>query len=217
MLGAIEILLSGQDLLSAAPHLGIQGLAGYLIPAHLLLMGVLLWLNPVDRIIYSLIAMFLALWSWTTSNLGGFFIGMLLGMVGGALAFAWTTDAKYRSASRRVRGKQRILPSSVGIVQAGVHRLQQLCHLSGLGGVVRNAVLGASHLRLGRHRREQLARAVGLRQVSGMIAYFAAVLRPGQHPRDCDREHEDRKEAAPVPLPREPGQYQSSAEPTHVE
>ena len=112
MIGASEILLSGQDLLSVVPHIGIQGLAGYLIPAHLLLMGVLLWLNPIDRIIYSLIAIFLALWSWTTSNLGGFFVGMLLGMVGGALAFAWTTDAKHGSPSRRVRGKQRILSSS---------------------------------------------------------------------------------------------------------
>ena len=121
MIGASEMLLSGQDLLSVVPHIGIQGLAGYLIPAHLLLMGVLLWLNPVDRIIYSLIAIFLALWSWTTSNLGGFFVGMLLGMVGGALAFAWTTDAKHGSPSRRVRGKQRILSSSdVGIVRVAV-------------------------------------------------------------------------------------------------
>ena len=221
MIGASEMLLSGQDLLSVAPHIGIQGLAGYLIPAHLLLMGVLLWLNPVDRIIYSLIAIFLALWSWTTSNLGGFFVGMLLGMVGGALAFAWTTDAKHGSPSRRVRGKQRILSSSdIGRVRVAVlvrvvriHRLQQLFHLSGLGGVVRNAVIGASRLLLVRHRREQLDLAVG-----DMVADFAGVLCPGQHPRDRDREHEDEQEAAPAPLPsvREPVQYQSRAEPPHV-
>ncbi len=249
MIGASEMLLSEQDLLSVVPHIGIQDLAGYLIPAHLLLMGVLLWLNPIDRIIYSLIAIFLALWSWTTSNLGGFFVGMLLGMVGGALAFAWTTDSKHGSPSRRVRGTQRILSSSVvGIVRVGVHRLQQLFHPSGLGGVVRNAVLGASHLLLVRYRRKQHARAVGLdqgadprlargddppqqrmqppaeplqhilRQVSGMVSNFAGVLCLGQHPRDSDREHEDKQEAGPPPLPRvrEPGQYQSSAEPPRV-
>jgi Family of unknown function (DUF6114) len=155
MIGASEMLLSGQDLLSVVPHIGIQDLAGYLIPAHLLLMGVLLWLNPADRIIYSLIAIFLALWSWTTSNLGGFFIGMLLGMVGGALAFAWTTDAKHglgAGGSGRVVRVHRLL------------RLQPLRHLSGLGDVVRNAVLGASRLLLVRLRRVQLARAVGLDQ-----------------------------------------------------
>ena len=206
MVGASEMLLSEQDLLSVVPHIGIQGLAGYLIPAHLLLMGVLLWLNPVDRIIYSLIAIFLALWSWTTSNLGGFFVGMLLGMVGGALAFGWTTDAKHGLG---VGGNDRVV---------GVHRLQQFLHLSGLGDVVRNAVPGARHLLPVRHRREQPARAVGLdqgagprlargddlpqqrmrppaeplqhvlRQVSVMVADFAVVLRPGQHPRDSDRE-----------------------------
>ena len=149
MIGASEMLLSEQDLLSVVPHIGIQGLAGYLIPAHLLLMGVLLWLNPAERTIYSLIAIFLALWSWTTSNLGGFFVGMLLGMVGGALAFAWTTDAKHGLG---VGGNERVVR---------VHRLQQLLHLSGLGDVVRNAALGASHLLPVRQRREQLPRAVG--------------------------------------------------------
>jgi len=169
MTGASEMLLSEQDLLSVVPHIGIQGLAGYLIPAHLLLMGVLLWLNPAERTIYSLIAIFLALWSWTTSNLGGFFVGMLLGMVGGALAFAWTTDAQHGSPSRRVRGKQRILSSSAGIAHVGVHLLDVLRH------------------------------------VSGMVADVAVVLRPGQHSRDSDREHEGQQEAAPAPLPREPG------------
>ncbi len=119
MIGASEMLLSGQGMLSVVPHMGIQSLAGYLIPAHLLLMGVLLWLIPADRIIYSLIAISLALWSWTTTNLGGFFVGMLLGMVGGALAFAWTTDAKHGSPRRTVRGKQRILTFSGWIVRVG--------------------------------------------------------------------------------------------------
>lgn len=234
MIGASEMLLSEQDLLSGVPHIGIQGLAGYLIPAHLLLMGVLLWLNPIDRIIYSLIAIFLALWSWTTSNLGGFFIGMLLGMVGGALAFAWTTDAKHGLGAG---GNDRVVR---------VNRLQQLRHLSGLGDVVRNAVLGASHLLPVRPRREQLPRAVGLDQgadprlalgddlpqqrmrplaehlqhalwqVCGMVADFAVVLRPSQHPRDSDREHEDTQEAAPAPLPRVRNRASISQVPGHL-
>ena len=60
----------------------------------MLLCGVLLWFNPGPRAFYSLLTIFLALGSWVTSNLGGFFVGMLLGVVGGALAFAWAPDSE---------------------------------------------------------------------------------------------------------------------------
>src|SRR5262249_56460429 len=70
-------------------HIGIQGLAGYLVPTVLVLCGLLLWFNPGQRVFYSLLSVLLALTSWITSNLGGFFVGMLLGVLGGSLAFAW--------------------------------------------------------------------------------------------------------------------------------
>jgi hypothetical protein len=87
-----EILVSERAPLRVVTHIGTQGLAGYLIPTFLLLCGALLWFNPIDRSIHSLVAIFLALGSWITSNLGGYFVGMMVGVVGGALAFAWTTD-----------------------------------------------------------------------------------------------------------------------------
>ena len=71
----------------------MQGLAGYLVPVLLLLCGVLLLFSPGQRLFYSLVAAFLTLASWLTSNLGGFFIGLLLGLVGSALAFAWAPPA----------------------------------------------------------------------------------------------------------------------------
>lgn len=39
--------------------------------------------------LYSVLALVMALASWITSNLGGFLIGLLLGVVGGSLAFSW--------------------------------------------------------------------------------------------------------------------------------
>jgi hypothetical protein len=94
--GALLVILSGALILLSekAPvaviiHIGLQGLAGYLIPAIMLLCGVLLLVNPVQRTFYSLLAILLALGSFITSNFGGFFVGMLLGIVGGSLAFAW--------------------------------------------------------------------------------------------------------------------------------
>jgi hypothetical protein len=105
------MLVSEQAPLPVVTHIGTQGLAGYLIPTFMALCGVLLWLNPTDRIIYSLLALFLALGSWITSNLGGFFVGMLTGVLGGSLAFAWTTDSEYRSPGW-IRATSRVtLPS----------------------------------------------------------------------------------------------------------
>ena len=89
LLGGSVILLSERAPLPLIVHIGIQGLAGYLVPAVLLLCGLLLWFNPGQRVFYSLLSVLLALTSWITSNLGGFFVGMLLGVLGGSLAFAW--------------------------------------------------------------------------------------------------------------------------------
>jgi Family of unknown function (DUF6114) len=98
------ITVSEQAPLPVVTSIGIQGPGGYLIPRFMLICGLLLWLTPIARGFHSLLAISLALGSWITSNLGGFFIGMLIGVVGGALAFAWTTDADYRSPGR-LRGR----------------------------------------------------------------------------------------------------------------
>jgi len=95
-------------------HIGAQGLAGYLVPLMLLLCGILLWFHPAQRAFNSLLAMMLALLSWITSDLGGFFIGMLLGLIGGALAFAWTTGPE-RQPRRRPHDNREIRQSSWGL------------------------------------------------------------------------------------------------------
>jgi hypothetical protein len=98
LLGGAEILLSERAPLPLVIHIGLQGLAGYLVPLISLLCGALLWFHPVQRTFYSLLAVLLALGSWITSNLGGFFIGMLLGVIGGALAFGWADGGWPRRA-----------------------------------------------------------------------------------------------------------------------
>jgi hypothetical protein len=84
-------------------HIGLQGLAGYLIPVVMVLCGLLLLFHPLQRVFYSVLAVLLALGSWITSNLGGFFVGMLLGLVGGSLAFAWQQRDEHGHGQRRRR------------------------------------------------------------------------------------------------------------------
>ena len=98
--GGLLVTLAGAEILTVqAPlpvvvRVGMQGLTGYLVPMIMVLCGVLLLVNPAQRLFYSLVAAVLALASWVTSNLGGFVVGLLLGLVGSALAFAWSPTAR---------------------------------------------------------------------------------------------------------------------------
>jgi hypothetical protein len=92
LLAGVEIFMTVKAPLPVIVHVGMEGFIGYLLPIVIALLGVLLLLNPAQRLFYSLLAAVLSLATWITSNLGGFIIGLLLGLVGSALAFAWSPD-----------------------------------------------------------------------------------------------------------------------------
>jgi hypothetical protein len=114
--GGLLIILAGAEIFATerAPlpvvlHVGLQGIAGYAIPIVLVLLGILLWVNPAQRLFYSIVAAALVLASWLTSNLGGFLLGLLLGIIGCALAFGWVPHKHPRT---RRRGGRATTPSS---------------------------------------------------------------------------------------------------------
>jgi hypothetical protein len=70
-------------------YIGIGGVFGVLIGALLIAAGTALLVNPVHRSFYGIAGIILGIASFPASNLGGFFFGMLLAIVGGALGYAW--------------------------------------------------------------------------------------------------------------------------------
>ncbi|MCY9782419.1 PT domain-containing protein [Nocardiopsis sp. EMB25] len=86
-------------------YAGIAGVSGTLIGVLLIAIGVLSWLQPVQHTFFGLVGLLLALVSFVTSNFGGFVIGMLLGIVGASLVFAWAPRVR-----RRPRGRRRTRP-----------------------------------------------------------------------------------------------------------
>jgi hypothetical protein len=102
-LGGAEILLTEKASLKVVMHIGIQGVAGYLLPSVMLLCGLLILFNPAQRLFYSIIGILLSLGTWVTSNLGGFIIGLLLGVTGSCLAFGWLPDQEPRQGILRRR------------------------------------------------------------------------------------------------------------------
>lgn len=69
---------------------GMAGMSGFVIGAVLASLGLFLLFSPHLHGPLGVAAMVLSLASFVTTNLGGFVVGMLAGIVGGALAFAWT-------------------------------------------------------------------------------------------------------------------------------
>jgi Family of unknown function (DUF6114) len=99
LLAGIELLLiplSGiliHGAVKLVVYIGIGGVFGVLLGVLLIACGLLLWLNPPHRTFYAIAGVLLAVLSFIASNFGGFFIGMLLGIIGGSMGFAWTPFA----------------------------------------------------------------------------------------------------------------------------
>ncbi|MFD6949180.1 hypothetical protein A6A08_05690 [Nocardiopsis sp. TSRI0078] len=82
-------------------YAGIAGVSGTLIALLMITLGVLSWLQPAQHVFFGIVGLLLALVSFVTSNFGGFAIGMLLGIVGGSLVFAWAPLVRRRPRRRR--------------------------------------------------------------------------------------------------------------------
>ncbi|MFD8595118.1 DUF6114 domain-containing protein [Kitasatospora sp. NPDC059646] len=116
--GGVLVALAGAEILftEKAPmrmviRIGLLGLAGYIIPILMVLCGLLLIFHPVQRLFYSLVAVLATLGSWITSNIGGFFIGLLLGLVGSTLAFGWMPDQPLSKRKARRAAARRATPA----------------------------------------------------------------------------------------------------------
>lgn len=96
LLAGLELL--GIPLLSVLAHgsvkvviyIGIGGVFGVLIGGLLVACGLLIWFHPAQRTFYAIAGVLLAVLSFVATNLGGFFVGMLLGVTGASLSFGWT-------------------------------------------------------------------------------------------------------------------------------
>jgi hypothetical protein len=92
ILAGTEILLAYSAPLPVAIHFGFRNLMGFAVPILMILCGLMLWFAPAPRAFYAILIILTSLASWLTSNLGGFFLGMLLGILGGSLALSWSPD-----------------------------------------------------------------------------------------------------------------------------
>ncbi|MER5732427.1 DUF6114 domain-containing protein [Streptomyces sp. NPDC002138] len=122
VLGGAELLLVPLSPLTILVSLGLGGIAAIGIGLALIAAGLFLWFLPQARTYVSIHALLLSVLSFVATNLGGFLLGMLLGIAGSALAFGWTPlpgpeggeEGPYRTSPRG--GGPRTLAAALPVV-----------------------------------------------------------------------------------------------------
>ncbi|MFE7584981.1 DUF6114 domain-containing protein [Streptomyces gardneri] len=77
---------------------GFGGVAGYLVGGGMILCGLIPMALPAQRYTFGLIGVVLAVVSLVVSNLGGFLLGMALGVLGGSMTVGWGARRPRRGA-----------------------------------------------------------------------------------------------------------------------
>jgi hypothetical protein len=103
-------------------YIGIGGVFGVLIGVLLIAAGIAVWVNPTHRVFYGIAGIVLGIISFPASNLGGFLVGMLLAIIGGALAFAWV-PADPESVGSEGKGASTSDGSGLRVGDAAGHRM----------------------------------------------------------------------------------------------
>jgi hypothetical protein len=96
-LGGWDILRFNLGPLHAVVAAAFNGVAGWLIGGGMILCALIAWAAPQKRVTVGVIGTILAVVSLIASNLGGFFLGLILGVVGGAMTVAWGPKKPRRS------------------------------------------------------------------------------------------------------------------------
>ncbi len=68
---------------------GVAGIPSFLMGIVMIVLGLTAWFSPPQRSLAGVLTTLIATAALVLSNLGGFLIGTLLGILGGGLMFAW--------------------------------------------------------------------------------------------------------------------------------
>lgn len=89
VLAGIELWLAPLSSIGTIIHEGVGGVSAFFIGALMMMFGLTVWVAPAYRFFAGIASILLGLIALPATNLGGFFIGTLLALIGGALATSW--------------------------------------------------------------------------------------------------------------------------------
>ncbi|MFF9629071.1 DUF6114 domain-containing protein [Streptomyces fradiae] len=98
VLAGVEICAIPLAPLEVMLHQGIAGVPSVLLGIVMAMLGISVWVSPQYRALAGVVTTLIAAAALVMSNLGGFLIGTLAGIVGGAMMFAWQPVTPARPA-----------------------------------------------------------------------------------------------------------------------
>ncbi|MEV7559338.1 DUF6114 domain-containing protein [Streptomyces sp. NPDC089795] len=84
---------------------GVAGIPSVLMGMVMIVLGLTAWFSPPQRSLAGVLTTLIATAALVLSNLGGFLIGTLLGILGGGLMFAWQPHAARSARGARNAAK----------------------------------------------------------------------------------------------------------------
>ncbi|MFF4216390.1 DUF6114 domain-containing protein [Streptomyces nondiastaticus] len=134
--GGLATVLAGTEIsvIPLAPlkimlHQGIAGIPSVLMGLVMVLMGLSAWFAPQYRALAGVVTVMIAAAALVMSNLGGFLFGTILGVIGGAMVFAWQPVAPSGEApSPAPRGGQAPSPAPRDVAPPRSHEAPPAHH-----------------------------------------------------------------------------------------
>ena len=132
ILAGIEITMipiGAYKIIFVSPSLTIAIVSGLVV----VILGLAVWMTPQHSRLYGMFIILAAIVSFVMSNLGGFFVGGVLGIIGGALVFAW--DPPLTVAAPRHAGE----PAAANVAVATSEETRDVPLDDLMGGDLRDA------------------------------------------------------------------------------
>lgn len=92
MFGGAVIILLPLAPLPIMLEIGFAAIAGVVLGLVLIIGGLFFWFTPANRAFVAVITAACSVISLPASNLGGFIVGMMAGIIGSCMAFGWSPD-----------------------------------------------------------------------------------------------------------------------------
>lgn len=103
-LGGVVVVKLNSYPIGIAMAGGFNRSGGYILGGSMVLFGMVAWFSPLYARLVGVLGVLAALAAFVGSNLGGFLLGSVLGIVGGSMIWGWgELPARSRRALRRRR------------------------------------------------------------------------------------------------------------------
>lgn len=103
-LGGLVVVKLNSYPIGIAMSGGFNRSGGYILGGAMVLFGMVAWFSPLYARLVGVLGVLAALAAFVGSNLGGFLLGSVLGIVGGSMIWGWgELPARSRRALRRRR------------------------------------------------------------------------------------------------------------------